>query len=132
MTMRISQMRARPQMEFPLYDDESHGVYITLRHIPMPELTEYKRKCRPPGSQFEDEIDFSKWIAVLADKAIVGWRGFVDDAGNEAEFTRTQALAMMRENNKFATWITTRVTESEQFLGNGDGSDGSDSLTTQS
>lgn len=104
---------------------------VHVRAIPGTMQDELKRKCRPAGSTFQDEVDFRKWCRALVENGIVGWEGLDDEEnpGQQVPFSK-QAALKLTEDPKVATWLTETILNVENFKGNERPSSDADSTTT--
>ena len=68
-----------------------------------------------------------RWIDLVADEFIVGWRGAEDIDGGQLPYTKRAAIDLLNEEPKLIVWIGETVSNSELFIVGGTQSGGKDS-----
>lgn len=114
--------------------DGVKGFEVEINYIPRTEMTHLYKSCqRTEFSKktrgMETTLDEEKFVERFVDKAIKGWRGLTyrnlenflpidyapEDADTELEFTKDNAILLVKESSLFDDFLNQKITDVDSF-----------------
>ena len=118
--------------EYP--DPELEGFKVQIAYVPREEIQKIRQKCittkfNKSTKKPEESVDEQLFLELYVDKVIKGWSGLklkhlknliVIDLGSadpemDLEYTKDNALTLMKNSTDFDSWITGLVNDVSFF-----------------